>query len=127
MAWDQLEPTPSHLSYLLLSSFLLVYCLFATFIRNRLHLSEPPLALLLGILLGPKVLGWLTPSVCDQQGCGGQVGGWGLGDNIIQESARVILGIQVFTIGITLPKYYAAKHWKGVGIMLSTYLESLSC
>lgn len=120
MVWDQLEPTPSHVSYLLLSAFLIVYTLFARFIRNRLHLSEPPLALLVGILLGPKVLGWLNPNVCTEQRClDDGVERWGWGDNNIQEISRVILGIQVFTIGIGLPKYYASKHWKGVGILLS--------
>lgn len=120
MVWDQLEPTPPHLSYLLISSFLIVYCLFATFIRNRLHLSEPPLALLVGILLGPRVLGWLNPNYCSQQGCSGDENErWGWGDNQIQEISRVILGVQVFTVGVGLPKYYASKHWKSVGILLS--------
>ncbi|THY86053.1 Sodium/hydrogen exchanger [Aureobasidium pullulans] len=120
MVWDQLEPTPPHLSYLLISSFLIVYCLFATFIRNRLHLSEPPLALLVGILLGPRVLGWLNPNYCSQQGCSGDENErWGWGDNQIQEISRVILGVQVFTVGVGLPKYYASKHWKSVGILLT--------
>lgn len=44
MAWSQLEPTPAHLTYLVLTSFLLVYALFSVLVRNRLHLSEPPLA-----------------------------------------------------------------------------------
>lgn len=120
MAWEQLEPTPPHLSYLLISSFLIVYCLFATFVRNRLHLSEPPLALLVGILLGPRVLGWLNPNSCPQQGCtGDESDRWGWGDTQVQEISRVILGVQVFTVGIGLPRYYASKHWKSVGILLS--------
>ena len=90
MVWDQIEATPPHISYLILSLFLIVYTLFATFIRNRLHLSEPPLALLFGILLGPRVLGWLTPNfravigvpdgkhdVDDEW-----LGGWGWGDDV---------------------------------------------
>jgi hypothetical protein len=49
MAWSQLEPTGPHLTYLVLTSFLIVYALFSLMIRNRLHLSEPPLATLFGI------------------------------------------------------------------------------
>lgn len=123
MVWEQIEATPSHVTYLVLSSFLLSYTLFATFVRNRLHLSEPPIALLVGILLGPKVLGWLDPNSCKGPGCGDQIdggthNGWGWGDDIIQEITRVIVGIQVFTIGVELPKYYASRHWKSVAVML---------
>ncbi len=90
MAWEQIEATPPHLTYLLLSSFLIVYTLFATFIRNRLHLSEPPIALLAGIILGPQCLGWLTPNFSGTVSRGiGQsvpndpaVGGWGWGELI---------------------------------------------
>ena len=87
MAWSQIEPTPPHLTYLLLSAFLIIYALFSTFIKNRLHLSEPPIALLVGIILGPRGLGWLTPSIYGSNtGLDGQagfavssIGGWGWG------------------------------------------------
>lgn len=88
--WDQIEPTPPHLSYLILSIFLIAYTLFASFIRNRLHLSEPPIALAVGILLGPRCLGWLTPNFRgvlgdhDDQGIlqNPWLGGWGWGDDV---------------------------------------------
>ena len=123
MVWEKIEATPPHLTYLLLSSFLILYTLFASFIRNRLHLSEPPIALLVGIALGPYGLAWLNPNSCSGPGCNGEISAgaadsWGWGDNVIQEATRVIVGIQVFTIGVELPKYYASRHWRGVGIML---------
>lgn len=123
MVWSQIEATPPHITYLLLSTFLILYTLFALFIRNRLHLSEPPIALVLGIILGPRVLGWLNPNSCSGQGCydqidGGKDMGWGWGDDVVQEATRVIVGIQVFTVGVELPKYYASRHWKSVGMML---------
>lgn len=100
--WDQLEPTPPHIAYLTISSFLIVYALFSLFIRNHLHLSEPPLAVLFGIILGPYVLRVVTPRE------------WGLDDRIMQEITRVIVGIQCFAVGIELPKLYFHRHWKSV-------------
>jgi len=50
MAWSQLEPTGPHVTYVFLSFFLILYALFSLMIRNRLHLSEPPLATLFGIV-----------------------------------------------------------------------------
>lgn len=61
MAWSQLEPTGPHLSYLIITSFLILYALFSSMIRNRLHLSEPPLATLFGIIVGPRGLRFLDP------------------------------------------------------------------
>ncbi|KAK8255505.1 Na(+)/H(+) antiporter 2 [Phyllosticta capitalensis] len=106
MVWKQLEPTASHLTYIVLSSFLIIYALFSLFIRNRLHLSEPPLATLFGIIFGPRGVGVLRPEV------------WGLDDIFMQEFTRIILGIQVFAVGIELPAHYLAGHWKNVLMML---------
>lgn len=86
MAWSQIEATPPHLTYLILSGFLIAYTLFATFIKNRLHLSEPPIALLCGIIVGPRGLGWLNPSLTGVNGGPADsvsdpvIGGWGWGE-----------------------------------------------
>lgn len=108
MSWlsKQLEPTPAHFTYLILAAFLIFYALFSHFIRNRLHLSEPPLATLVGILFGPRGIGVLDPSE------------WGLADNITQEATRIIVGVQVFAVGVELPKAYFARHWRSVGMLL---------
>jgi hypothetical protein len=36
----------------------------------------------------------------------------------VQETSRVIVGIQVFAVGVELPKYYASRHWKSVAMLL---------
>lgn len=108
MSWfsEKLELTAAHYSYLIVSAFLILYALFSNFVRNRLHLSEPPLATLFGIAFGPLGAGVLDPQK------------WGLEDNITQEAARVIVGVQVFAVGVELPKAYFQRHWKSVGMML---------
>lgn len=108
MSWisKHLEFTPPHLTYLILTSFLILYALFSQLVKNRLHLSEPPLAALVGIAFGPKAAGLLDPQK------------WGLEDNITQEATRIIVGVQVFVVGVELPKAYFARHWKSVGMLL---------
>ncbi|EGP90987.1 uncharacterized protein MYCGRDRAFT_65274 [Zymoseptoria tritici IPO323] len=127
MVWDQIEATPPHLTYLLIPAFLISYVLFTNFIRNRLHLSEPPIALLLGIILGPQLLGWLTPNFCVGECVETEAisvlgepkhSGWGWGDKHIQETTRIIVGIQVFTVGVQLPKFYMRRHWRSVLMLL---------
>jgi len=108
MSWvsKHLEPTAAHFVYLILAAFLLFYALFSNFIRNRLHLSEPPLATLVGIVFGPAGADLLSPQR------------WGSEDNITQETARIVVGLQVFTVGVELPKAYFSRHWKSAGMML---------
>lgn len=88
--WDQIELTPPHMIYLTLPLFMIVYVLFAKLIKNIVHLSEPPLALIIGIILGPAVLGWLTPNFRGVLGPHDEhqvfrtpwLGGWGWSDNV---------------------------------------------
>lgn len=40
------------------------------------------------------------------------------GDLQIQESTRIIVGIQVFAVGVELPRYYASRHWRSVAMLL---------
>lgn len=106
MVWSQIEATPPHLTFLILSSFLLLYAFFSSFIRNNLHLSEPPLALLTGIFVGPRGLNALDPR------------GWGWEDHLTQEFTRLILGLQVFVVGLELPRRYLPRHWRSIVLML---------
>ncbi|KAJ4308422.1 hypothetical protein N0V94_009359 [Neodidymelliopsis sp. IMI 364377] len=104
--WSQLEPTGPHLTYLVLTSFLIIYALFSLMIRNRLHLSEPPLATIFGIIVGPQGLAWLKPYA------------WGFQDPIIQEFTRIVVGVQCFAVGLELPNGYLRKKWKALLILL---------
>lgn len=106
MAIPDIEPSGTHLTYLVLAFFLIVFALFSEFIRNRVHLSEPPLATLTGIAFGPLAADILGATR------------WRFEDNITQEMARVITGVQVFAVGLDLPSGYVKKHWRGIGCLL---------
>jgi NhaP-type Na+/H+ or K+/H+ antiporter len=47
-----------------------------------------------------------------------KLNGWGWGDKHIQETTRIIVGIQVFTVGVELPKFYFKRHWRSVAMLL---------
>lgn len=104
--WSQLEPTPPHLTYLVVTGFLLLYAIFSVSIRNRLHLSEPPLATIFGIIVGPRGAGLLTPYK------------WGFDDSVVHEFTRLIAGIQCFCIGLELPERYFVSKWKDLFMFL---------
>ena len=108
MSWfdHHLVPTPVHLLYVLLSTFLLVYALASFPIRNTLHLSEPPLATLIGIIFGPRGFDFLNPTK------------WGIEDNITQETTRVIVGLQVLSVGVELPKRYFSQKKNSISIAM---------
>lgn len=104
--WSQLEPSPPHVSYIILTFFAILYALFSVLIRNRLHLSEPPLATTFGIIVGPRALNVFTPYE------------WGFSDRVVHEFTRVILGVQCFSIGLELPMGYFRKTWKTLAMFL---------
>lgn len=111
MVWSQIEATAPHLTYLILAAFLGLYALFSVFIRNRLHLSEPPLAMLTGIIFGPKGLDALDPFK------------WAFEDGVMQEFTRIIAGLQVFVVGLELPRHYIPKHYSSVLWMLGPVMS----
>jgi NhaP-type Na+/H+ or K+/H+ antiporter len=106
MAWSQLEPTGPHLAYLLLTAFLITYALFSVSIRNRLHLSEPPLATVFGIITGPRGLNLVTPQE------------WGFSDDVIQEFTRIVVGVQCFAVGLELPDRYIRQKARALLVLL---------
>lgn len=108
--WDQLEPTTSHLTYLTLSLFLTLFALFINLIRNTLHLSEPPIATLYGILLGPLLFNILSPISTPSHPSPTD------NDNFTQELTRLILSIQCFAVGIQLPAHWFLDRWHYMSI-----------
>ncbi|KAE8155293.1 Cation/H+ exchanger [Aspergillus avenaceus] len=106
MVWSHIHPTALHLSFLFLSGSILLYTIFSRLLKESCHLAEPPLATLIGILIGPAVSGIVEPQP------------WKFGDHVTKELARLTAGMQVFIVGIELPRNYCKRHWKSLGMVL---------
>lgn len=70
------------------------------------------MAMLVGIIFGPVAANIFNPYT------------WGNTDYITLEVARIVIVVQVFAVGVELPKKYLKKHWKSVAIMLLPVMMS---
>lgn len=73
---------------------------------RRTYISAPIIALLLGILLSPAVLGLLD------------VASWGKQETILEEAARLTLAIGLMGVALRIPKGYAPQHWRSLVVVL---------
>ncbi len=73
---------------------------------NRSILSLPLLAFLLGVLAGP-VLGWLDPA------------GWGHEMKILEEVARVSLGVSLMSIALRMPPRFVFDQGRPLTVILA--------
>lgn len=62
--------------------------------------------MIVGIIFGPVGANIFNPYT------------WGNTDYITLEVARIVIVVQVFAVGVELPKKYLKNHWKGVAVML---------
>jgi sodium/hydrogen antiporter len=79
---------------------------WSNFLRRRTFVPEPFVALLLGVLLGPSVLGWLDP------------GTWGDERLILKEAARLTLAVALMAIALRLPPKYLRRHGRALIVMI---------
>src|SRR5215218_8615150 len=75
-------------------------------LKERTPVSEPLIALLAGVLIGPAVLGLL-----DLSGLGNQT-------VILEESALVTVGIALVGVALRLPVGYASGNWRLLVVLL---------
>lgn len=83
----------------------LVVGLLSGAIRRSL-LSEPLVALLVGVLLGPAALGLLDPA------------GWGSEEAILEQAARLTLAISLMGVALRLPKREPFRGWRSLAVLL---------
>lgn len=81
--------------------------LVSDYFRRNWWTSDPLTALILGILLGPAVLGFVNPNA------------WGLPkEYILEQTARLTMAIGLMGVALQLPELYAFRHWKPLAILL---------
>ncbi len=89
-----------------IGSVVLLLGLFSEPVRRK-PVSEPLLTLLLGVILGPAILGWITPAQ------------W-LDDpmRLLMEAARLTVAIGLMGVALRLPGRYFVKHWRSLVMLL---------
>ncbi len=86
---------------------------------NRSVLSLPVAAFSVGIILGPQGVGILNPE------------SWGHSEKILEETARLTLGISLMGIALRIPRHYLWRHGRtflillGLGMPLMFLISSL--
>ncbi|WFD31699.1 hypothetical protein MSPP1_002738 [Malassezia sp. CBS 17886] len=101
------------LALAIVGGFVVIYGLVSHFAKERLFLSEPLLALTVGIIVGPAVLSWVN------------VFTWG-GENTYAELTyqftRIVVGVQVLFAGIALPEKYLWRQKWSLVVMLANVM-----
>lgn len=83
----------------------LIAGLFSNPIR-RTFISTPMLALAVGVLMGPVVFGLLDPAE------------WGRRELILEEAARLTLGVSLMGVALRLPEKFPYRNWRALAVLL---------
>lgn len=95
-----------NLTLTIIGTMILIIGVLANLIKNRWYISAPIVALLVGVLVGPTVFGLLD------------VANWGDQTRVLEEAARLTLGISLMGVALRLPDRYLWQHWRSVAILL---------
>lgn len=95
-----------NLALLVLGGLVLVLGLLSGFLKERLFLSDPVVALLLGVVLSPAVFGAID------------LHHWGQPEGILEQSARIAIGIQLMGIALRLPPGFVRQKWRPLTVLL---------
>ncbi|KAK0558689.1 hypothetical protein OC844_004960 [Tilletia horrida] len=97
-------------TFAVLGGFIVSYGLISYVAKERLYLSEPMIAMTVGILVGPYVLNWVNP---DEWASEEMV------NEITYQFTRLVLGTQVLFTGISLPAKYLRKEIISLSVLLT--------
>ena len=93
----------------IMGGFVVIYGLISFFVKERMYLSEPLLAVTVGIVIGPHVLNWVDPySWADDT----------IINEVTYEISRLVIAVQVLFTGIALPEKYLRREWKSLSVLL---------
>lgn len=87
-----------------IGGLLLVLGLTSGVIKTRLPLSEPLVALVVGVLIGPLGLRLISAEQ--------------LGSGFLEEAARLTLAVALMGVALRLPEGYLLRHWRALAVML---------
>jgi NhaP-type Na+/H+ or K+/H+ antiporter len=94
-----------NLALVVVSGVVLVLGLFSNYIRDRTWISEPMLAMLLGVMAGPFLLD-LLPFY------------WSRYDSLLEVVARLTLAIGLMAVALRLPDRYTVRHWRSLAVLI---------
>lgn len=102
------EPGLSELNVALavIGGLLLVLGLLTNLIKSIVFISEPLLALVAGVLIGPAIL-----SLLDLSSFGGR-------EEILEGAARLTLAVALMGVALRLPVGYLSRNWRSLAILL---------
>ena len=89
-----------------IGGLLLVLGLFTGLINRAAYASEPLIALVAGVLIGPAALGWLDLSAIGNQ----QV--------ILEQASLVTLAVALVGVALRLPVGFITNNWKPLALLL---------
>lgn len=95
-----------YIALVIVGGLVLILGVFSDPIKNHLPLSSPLLALLVGVVLGPSGFDVLDPAR------------WGDAFAILEEAARLTLGVGLMAIALRLPPHHYLDQWRPMAVML---------
>ncbi|MFP4008606.1 MAG: cation:proton antiporter [Spirulinaceae cyanobacterium] len=113
MTSASLDTTQFNLALLALGGLIYAYSLVSRYVKERLYLSAPILAVILGIVVGP--LGWHIFDVQD----------WGQQDIILEELARLAIAMQLTSTALQLRSAYPFQRWRSLAIFLGPLMLAM--
>ncbi|MEX0772154.1 MAG: cation:proton antiporter [Balneolales bacterium] len=91
---------------LIIGGIVLILGALSGYIKNRTWFSEPLIALLLGILIGPSGLDLLNSA------------DWGDPLSILEEAARLTLAISLMAVALRVPENYVFHNWRSMAVLI---------
>lgn len=96
-------------SLAIFGGFIVFYGLVSNIAKERFYLSEPLLAVTVGIIIGPHVLNWVNPFEWSSTE---------MNNEITYQLTRLVMAVQVLFTGIALPKKYLWREKQSLAVLL---------